>query len=678
MIKFLSALILLLVTTAAQAERIRDLTSVQGVRQNSLIGYGLVVGLDGTGDQTTQTPFTTQTLNNMLSQLGITVPTGTNMQLKNVAAVMVTASLPPFGRQGQTIDVVVSSMGNAKSLRGGTLLMTPLKGVDSQVYALAQGNILVGGAGASAGGSSVQVNQLNGGRITNGAVIERELPSQFGVGNTLNLQLNDEDFSMAQQIADTINRVRGYGSATALDARTIQVRVPSGNSSQVRFLADIQNMQVNVTPQDAKVVINSRTGSVVMNREVTLDSCAIAQGNLSVTVNRQANVSQPDTPFGGGQTVVTPQTQIDLRQSGGSLQSVRSSASLNNVVRAQCAGRYADGSDVYFAINAKCGMSAGKTGNHLMISDSKLLASAAWDAQSLNELKAKASEDPAANIRPVARQVEGMFVQMMLKSMRDALPKDGLFSSEHTRLYTSMYDQQIAQQMTTGKGLGLAEMMVKQMTPEQPLPEESTPAAPMKFPLETVVRYQNQALSQLVQKAVPRNYDDSLPGDSKAFLAQLSLPAQLASQQSGVPHHLILAQAALESGWGQRQIRRENGEPSYNLFGVKASGNWKGPVTEITTTEYENGEAKKVKAKFRVYSSYLEALSDYVGLLTRNPRYAAVTTAASAEQGAQALQDAGYATDPHYARKLTNMIQQMKSISDKVSKTYSMNIDNLF
>lgn len=260
MIKFLSALILLLVTTAAQAERIRDLTSVQGVRQNSLIGYGLVVGLDGTGDQTTQTPFTTQTLNNMLSQLGITVPTGTNMQLKNVAAVMVTASLPPFGRQGQTIDVVVSSMGNAKSLRGGTLLMTPLKGVDSQVYALAQGNILVGGAGASAGGSSVQVNQLNGGRITNGAVIERELPSQFGVGNTLNLQLNDEDFSMAQQIADTINRVRGYGSATALDARTIQVRVPSGNSSQVRFLADIQNMQVNVTPQDAKVVINSRTG----------------------------------------------------------------------------------------------------------------------------------------------------------------------------------------------------------------------------------------------------------------------------------------------------------------------------------------------------------------------------------------------------------------------------------
>lgn len=313
-----------------------------------------------------------------------------------------------------------------------------------------------------------------------------------------------------------------------------------------------------------------------------------------------------------------------------------------------------------------------------MIRDSKLLASAAWDAQSLNELKAKAGEDPAANIRPVARQVEGMFVQMMLKSMREALPKDGLFSSENTRLYTSMYDQQIAQQMTAGKGLGLAEMMVKQMAPEHPLPAEERPAGPMKFPLETVMSFQNKALTQMVQKAVPRNYDVLLSGDSKAFLAELSQPAQLASQQSGVPHHLILAQAALESGWGQRQIRRENGEPSYNLFGVKASGTWKGPVTEITTTEYENGEAKKVKAKFRVYSSYLEALSDYVGLLTRNPRYAAVTRAASAEQGAQALQDAGYATDPEYARKLTNMIQQLKAVSDKLSKTYSMSIDNLF
>lgn len=315
-----------------------------------------------------------------------------------------------------------------------------------------------------------------------------------------------------------------------------------------------------------------------------------------------------------------------------------------------------------------------------MLGDSKLTASAAWDAQSLNELKAKAGQDPQANLRPVARQVEGMFVQMMLKSMREALPKDGLFSSDQTRLYTSMYDQQIAQQMTAGKGLGLAEEMVKQMQTQKE-PSATAGQVPMKFDLQTVTSFQNDALTQMVRKALPKTSggsDAPLSGNSKDFLAKLALPAQVASDQSGIPHHLILAQAALESGWGQRQIRRENGEPSYNLFGVKASGNWKGPVTEITTTEYENGEAKKVKAKFRVYSSYLEALSDYVALLARNPRYAAVTTAATAEQGAVALQNAGYATDPNYARKLTSMIQQLKAMSEKVSKTYSANLDNLF
>ncbi|MBU9844001.1 flagellar basal body P-ring protein FlgI [Rahnella ecdela] len=334
--KLLSGVICLamsaLVVLPASADRIRDLTTVQGVRDNALIGYGLVVGLDGTGDQTTQTPFTTQTLTNMLSQLGITVPAGTNMQLKNVAAVMVTAKMPPFSRAGQAIDVVVSSMGNAKSIRGGTLLMTPMKGVDNQVYALAQGNVLVGGAGASAGGSSVTVNQVSGGRITGGATIERELPSTFGTEGVINLQLNDEDFNLAQQVSDAINR-QGMGTASALDSRNIQVIVPRGNTSQVRILAQIQNIEVNVGPMDAKVIINSRTGSVVMNRDVTLDSCAVAQGNLSVVVDRQNDVSQPNTPFGGGQTVVTPNTNISVRQSGGSIQQVRSSASLNNVVR---------------------------------------------------------------------------------------------------------------------------------------------------------------------------------------------------------------------------------------------------------------------------------------------------------------------------------------------------------
>lgn len=318
-----------------------------------------------------------------------------------------------------------------------------------------------------------------------------------------------------------------------------------------------------------------------------------------------------------------------------------------------------------------------------MLNDTRLMTSAAWDAQSLNELKAKAGQDPKANIKDVARQMEGMFVQMMLKSMREALPKDGLFSSDQTRLYTSLYDQQIAQQMTSGKGLGLADMMVKQMGGEQQAsaPDDtSVQTAPMKFDIDTVNTYRNQTLTQIVRSAVPKapSNDEPLSGDSKDFLAQLSLPARLAAEKSGIPHHLILAQAALESGWGQRQIRTESGEPSFNLFGVKATSSWKGPVTEITTTEYENGEAKKVKAKFRVYSSYLEALSDYVGLLTRNPRYEAVTNAATAEQGAQALQNAGYATDPNYARKLTSMIQQLKSMSEKVSKAYNNDLSTLF
>src|SRR5690606_36517106 len=267
------------------------------------------------------------------------------------------------------------------------------------------------------------------------------------------------------------------------------------------------------------------------------------------------------------------------------------------------------------------------------------------------------------------------FVQMMLKSMREALPKDGIFSSDSTRLYTSIYDQQIAQQMTSGKGLGLADMIVKQMEAAQGVkPEDQPQQVPMKFDLQTVASYQNKSLAWLVRTAVPKAPESNvgpLSGDGKDFLAQLSLPARLASEQSGVPHHLILAQAALESGWGQRQIRRENREPSFNIFGVKATSSWKGPTTEITTTEYENGAAVKVKAKFRVYSSYLEALSDYVGLLSRNPRYSAVTQAATPEQGAQALQNAGYATDPNYARKLTSMIQQLKSMSEKVSKAYS-------
>ncbi|GAA0782333.1 flagellar basal body P-ring protein FlgI [Castellaniella ginsengisoli] len=319
---------------AAQAERIKDLASFTGVRENQLIGYGLVVGLDGSGDQVRQTPFTQQSLTNMLSQLGVTVPQGTNMQVKNVAAVMVTARLPAFAQPGQSLDVVVSSMGNAKSLRGGTLLMTPLKGANGQVYALAQGNLLVGGAGASQGGASVQVNQLNGGIIPDGAIVERGVPTTYAQNGAVRLELNSSDFGIAQNVVSALNRKFGAQTATALNGRTIELRAPTDPKAQLAFLSQVENLQVSLPPARARVVINARTGSVVMNRTVTIDEAAIAYGNLSVTISPQQQVSQPTTPFGGGETVVTQNTQIEMRSEGGAIQRVTTSANLADVVRA--------------------------------------------------------------------------------------------------------------------------------------------------------------------------------------------------------------------------------------------------------------------------------------------------------------------------------------------------------
>lgn len=320
-------------TTPVSAERIKDLATIQGVRENQLIGYGLVVGLDGSGDQVRQAPFTQQSLTNMLSQLGVTIPQGSNMQLRNVAAVMVTARLPAFARPGQSVDVVVSSMGNAKSLRGGTLLMTPLKGANGQVYAMAQGNLLVGGAGAEAGGSSVQINQLNGGTIPSGAIVERDVPTTYIQDGLINLELNSSDFGTAQNVVTALNDHLGSHTATAMNARVIQVRAPLNPHEQAAFLSRIENLHVNLPPARARVVINARTGSVVMNRTVTIDEAAIAYGNLSVIISRQAEVNQPDTPFGGGQTVVTDRTDIELRSESGSLQRISTSANLADVVR---------------------------------------------------------------------------------------------------------------------------------------------------------------------------------------------------------------------------------------------------------------------------------------------------------------------------------------------------------
>lgn len=317
----------------ARAETIRELASFAGVRDNQLVGYGLVVGLDNSGDQTTQAPFTTQSLANMLSQLGVTVPPGTNMQLRNVAAVMVTADLPPFARPGQRIDVVVSSIGNARSLRNGTLLMTPLKGVDGEVYAIAQGNLLVGGAGAAAGGSSVQVNHQASGRIARGATVEREVALALGGDDgRLELELREADFGTAQRVVNAINIEFRRVVASARNSRVIALEGPLEDDERVRFIARIESLRVTPGDAPARVVINSRTGSVVMNRAVTLGRAAVAHGNLSIVIDTENRVSQPP-PFSGGQTVVVPDSKISIEQQPGTLRLVEG-AELGEVVRA--------------------------------------------------------------------------------------------------------------------------------------------------------------------------------------------------------------------------------------------------------------------------------------------------------------------------------------------------------
>lgn len=326
-------LALVLVAFDAQAERIKDIASIAGVRENQLVGYGLVVGLDGTGDQTTSTPFTVQSLASMLGQLGVNLPPGLTLQLKNVAAVMVTASLPPFAKPGQAIDVTVSSMGNAKSLRGGTLLMTPLKGADGQIYAMAQGNLLVGGVGAAAAGSSQQVNHLLAGRIPAGATVERAVQSALNQGDTVTLELKETDFTTASRVTDAVDRVFGRGSAQALDGRMVQVRAPLDINNRIAFLSQLENIQLNPGLATPKVILNARTGSVVMNQLVALNKCAVAHGNLSVTITAEPQVSQP-SPLSGGQTVVTQKADIQIKSEKGGLVVMPAAATLGDVVKA--------------------------------------------------------------------------------------------------------------------------------------------------------------------------------------------------------------------------------------------------------------------------------------------------------------------------------------------------------
>ena len=319
--------------SADASQRIKEVASVQGVRPNQLMGYGLVIGLDGTGDQTTQTPFTSQSVNSMLQQMGVTVPAGAQMQLKNVAAVMVTATLPPFAQPGQQIDVSVASIGNAKSLRGGSLVATPLKGADGQVYALAQGGLIVGGAGASAGGSKVQINHLGGGRIPSGATVERSVPTPLTQGEFVQYDVSAGDFATASAVAKAINGAKGAGTAQALDGRVVRVRAPQNPDERVAFLAEVENLPLSLEKPAAKVVLNPRTGSIVMNQSVTLAPCAVAHGSLSVTISSTPVVSQPG-PLSSGQTVVSEKADIQVTQQGGNVINVPASAQLADVVKA--------------------------------------------------------------------------------------------------------------------------------------------------------------------------------------------------------------------------------------------------------------------------------------------------------------------------------------------------------
>lgn len=303
-------------SSLAHADRIKDIASIQGVRVNQLIGYGLVVGLDGSGDKNTSSPFTEQSLRTMLTQLGIVVPPNVQLKPKNVAAVTVHTDLPPFSKPGQQVDVTVSSIGDAKSLRGGSLLMTPMKGIDGQVYAIAQGNLVVGGLSAEgADGSKVTINIPSSGRIPGGATVERAVPTPFGQEAMLTLNLKQGDFTTVQRVTDAINTAIGPGTAYPTDSTSIKVNAPKNIGQRVGFVSMIENLQVDPAEAVAKVIVNSRTGTVVINSTVKVSPAAVSHGNLVVTISENAEVSQPN-PFASGRTAVTQQSNVSVEAPG--------------------------------------------------------------------------------------------------------------------------------------------------------------------------------------------------------------------------------------------------------------------------------------------------------------------------------------------------------------------------
>ena len=331
--------ILTLTCTAfsSPAQRIKDVASIQGVRSNQLIGYGLVVGLPGTGEQS---PFTEQSFRTMLRNFGINLDPNVKPKIKNVAAVAVHAELPAFTKPGQTIDITVSSVGEASSLQGGTLLQTFLKGVDGKVYAVAQGSLVVSGFGAEGGdGSRIVVNTPTVGRIPNGALVEQSVPSGFANGDTLTLNLHYPDFSTAKRLADTINERlgaqpdQGYSIATPLDAGSVRVTAPRDVGQRVGFLATLENFEFNPADAPARVVINSRTGTIVIGQDVRLLPAAITHGGLTVTIAENQQVSQPNA-LGDGDTVVTTQSIVDIDLADSRMFKFEPGATLDQLVRA--------------------------------------------------------------------------------------------------------------------------------------------------------------------------------------------------------------------------------------------------------------------------------------------------------------------------------------------------------
>lgn len=319
----------------AWAERIKDITSIEGVRANQLVGYGLVVGLDGSGDQTSQTPFTVQSLKNFLSQYGIALPPDVNPKVKNVAAVSVHAELPPFGKIGQTIDVTVSSLGNSKSLRGGSLLMTPLKGADGNIYVMAQGNLVVGGLGVEgADGSSVTVNVPSVGRIPNGGSIEREIENPFASNDKINLNLKRADFTTAKRLADTINQILGPNNAQAKDSVTVAINAPKDISQRVGFMSFIENLEFQPGEAAAKVIVNSRSGTVVIGNHVKVYAAAVSHGNLIVTITNTTDVSQPGPFARRGRTTENVQSDIAVTAENNRMFRFPTGVTLSEIVRA--------------------------------------------------------------------------------------------------------------------------------------------------------------------------------------------------------------------------------------------------------------------------------------------------------------------------------------------------------